>query len=144
MTSQTFAMIKPDATARGIHLEMMEYIEECGFHIIAAQQRFLNKIEAEWLYREHSAKAHFNDLVHFTLSGDVVLLIVEHESNDAVSAFRALMGPTDRTQADARTLRARYAIGLRENSIHGSDSAHSAKQELNYFAFKNQRASPIK
>jgi len=123
---RTFAMIKPDATARGVQEAMIADIEAAGFRILKRKDRALTVEEAEWLYREHSERDHFRDLVTYTVSGPVVLLQLQADLDDAATAFRALMGPTDRTKADPHTLRARYAVGYRENSIHGSDSPKAA------------------
>lgn len=127
---QTFAMIKPDATARGIEAAMKQTITEAGFRIVEERRRTLARSEAEWLYREHREKTHFPDLVDYTISGDVVLLKLEGDMDNVPAAFRELMGPTDRTKAGQGTLRALYAIGLRENSIHGSDSPSAAIDEM--------------
>lgn len=133
---RTFAMIKPDATARGVQERMIADIEAAGFRILKRKDRTLTREEAEWLYREHREREHFTDLVAYTVSGPVVLLKLQADSNNAAADFRALMGPTDRTKAEPHTLRARYAVGYRENSIHGSDSPAAAIDEMcRFFPF---------
>jgi len=127
---QTFAMIKPDATARGVEGDMMDDMRAAGFRIVDQKRRALERSEAEWLYQEHRSKDHFNDLVDYTISGEVVLLLIEGDQDDVATAFRQLMGPTDRTKAEPHTLRAKYAVGYRENSIHGSDSPAAAINEI--------------
>lgn len=131
--TRTFAMIKPDATERGIENEMLKTIADAGFTVIEQRRVTLERTQAEWLYREHKERAHFNDLVDYTISGEVLLLCLEGTDDNVPAAFRMLMGPTDRTKAGPETLRGLYAIGLRENSIHGSDSPSAAVDELLYF-----------
>lgn len=131
--NETFAMIKPDATARGVEDAMIADIEAAGFRVVRRERRRLQREEAERLYEEHSRRDHFSALVDYTISGEVVLLHLQSDHDDTATAFRALMGPTDRNAAGPETLRARYAVGYRENSIHGSDSPASAIGELAYF-----------
>lgn len=130
---QTFGMIKPDATARGVEDQMMEDITNAGFRIVETRRRVLSRGDAEWLYQEHRGKDHFSGLVDYTISGEVVMMLIEGDDDNVPAAFRSLMGPTDRTKAEAHTLRARYAVGYRENSIHGSDSPRAAIDEIIYF-----------
>lgn len=130
-STKTFAMIKPDATHRRLQGRMMMYIQLWGFKVLKTVQRRLTRAEAEWLYREHRGREYFEPNIEFILSGEVVLMMLEN--TNAVHSFRALMGPTDRTKAEGHTLRAKFAVGYRENSIHGSDSDESAAMELKYF-----------
>ena len=130
---RTFAMIKPDATARGVEAAMMADMEAAGFRIVESRRVRLERSQAEWLYREHSARDHFADLVDYTVSGDVVMLLIEGDGDNVPAEFRRLMGATDHTKAEPGTLRARYAVGYRENSIHGSDSPRAAIDEIIYF-----------
>lgn len=131
--ARTFAMIKPDATRRGIEDQMKADIVEAGFQIVSEDRRVLSREEAEWLYSEHKEKGHFNDLVDYTVSGEVVLMLIEGKGDNVPADFRAFMGPTDKSQAAPHTLRAKYALSLRENSIHGSDSPRAAIDEIVYF-----------
>lgn len=132
-------MIKPDATARAVEGDMLQDIRTAGFEVLASERRTLERDEAEWLYREHRERDHFAALVDYTVSGEVVLLHLRADHDNAPAAFRELMGPTDRTKAEPHTLRARYAVGYRENSIHGSDSPAAAIEEIGYF-FREPRA----
>jgi nucleoside-diphosphate kinase len=126
-------MIKPDATARGVEDAMLGDISAAGFSVVDSRRATLTREQAEWLYREHSGRDHFAGLVDYTISGEVVMLLLEHGQGDAPRRFRELMGPTDRTKAPEGTLRARYAVGYRENSVHGSDSPEAASSEIGYF-----------
>lgn len=129
----TFAMIKPDATSRGVEEDMIADMKAAGFEILARKDRSLDRSEAEWLYKEHKDRDHFPDLVDYTISGPVVLLHLQADMDNAPAAFRTLMGATDRTKAAPGTLRAKYAVGYRENSIHGSDSPSAAIDEITRF-----------
>lgn len=132
--NQTFAMIKPCAQARGVASFMKADIDAAGFRIEQEAELTLSREQAEWLYREHREKSHFNDLVDFTISGPVTIMVLGGDGDDVPSQFRKLMGPTDISKAAPDTLRGKYAEDFRRNSIHGSDGNESASFELAYFA----------
>lgn len=131
---KTFAMIKPCAFGRGAAPDMIRDIKEAGFSVARKAELILTREQAEWLYREHSERSHFSDLVDFTISGPVLIMELEFDAEGAPAAFRSLMGPTDIAKAGDDTLRGRYAEDFRRNSIHGSDGDESAREELGYFA----------
>ena len=130
---KTFAMIKPCAYANGKAEAIKSDIVARGFSIFKSEVKTLTREEAEWLYSEHKEKAHFNDLVDFTISGEVELMVLKSDNSNTPLAFRELMGPTDIEKAAPDTLRAKYATDFRRNAIHGSDSPKSAIDELAYF-----------
>lgn len=133
VSDRTLAIIKPDATQRNIQDEICDYIQISGFDILDKIPCSLSREEVEWLYQEHKDKEWFKDQVNYMLSGPVVLLLLKSTFDNTAESFRKLMGPTDRTKAESHTLRAKYAVGYRENSIHGSDSQASALRETNKF-----------
>src|SRR5882672_11185358 len=55
------------------------------------------------------------------------------ERENAVKAWRDLMGATDPAKADEGTLRKDYGGSLGENAVHGSDSDENAAIEIAYF-----------
>ena len=64
-------------------------------------------------------------------TGSVVA--IELKGNNAITRNRALIGATDPRDAEPNTLRALYGQSKTRNSLHGSDSAESARRELNFF-----------
>jgi nucleoside-diphosphate kinase len=64
-------------------------------------------------------------------SGPIVVLALEKE--DAIAAWRKLMGATNPANAEPGTIRKEFALSLEANSVHGSDSAESAAFEIPYF-----------
>ena len=58
------------------------------------------------------------------------------EGENAVIAYRKLMGSTDPKEAETNTIRKLYGISIDKNSVHGSDSLENAKKEISFF-FKN-------
>jgi nucleoside-diphosphate kinase len=91
----------------------------------------IDRATAEEHYGEHREKPFFGELVDFITSGPVVLAKVTGE--DAISVWRALMGPTNPIDAPPGTIRGDLATVITENVVHGSDSAESAARELKLF-----------
>ncbi len=74
-------------------------------------------------------------------SGPVTVQVLEGEN--AIVRYRELMGKTNPEEAACGTLRADYAVSMRFNSVHGSDSPVSAEREIAYF-FANDEICPRK
>ena len=64
-------------------------------------------------------------------SGPCVALVLEGE--DAVLKNRQIMGATNPDEAAPGTIRKAFAENIERNSVHGSDSAETAKQEVAFF-----------
>ena len=131
MIQQTLTIIKPDATKRHITGEILSLIEQNSFTIKALKMVHLTTEQAEGFYAEHQGKDFFAPLVEFMISAPIVVAVLEGE--DAINRYRALMGETDPAKREKGTIRERYALGYRENSVHGSDSESSAEREIAYF-----------
>jgi len=129
----TFTMIKPDAVADGNSGAILAKIEKNGFKIKAMKLTRMNRLEAMKFYEIHSGKPFFDDLVEFMSSGEIVAAVLEKEN--AVEAFRKLIGATDPSNAEDGTIRKIFAKSLSRNAIHGSDSDENAdKESLFHFA----------
>ena len=128
---RTFAIIKPDAVERNLIGKILERIESNGFRIAAMKKTQLSKAQAKGFYYVHKERPFFGSLTEFMCSGPVVLLVLEKE--DAISAWRGLMGATNPEEADAGTIRKDFALNIEKNSTHGSDSAENAVFETGYF-----------
>jgi nucleoside-diphosphate kinase len=131
MSNRTFTMIKPDAMKNGHAGAIIDRIIKEGFKIIALKQTQLSEQKAGEFYAIHNARPFYGELVTFMSSGPVIAAILEKEN--AVSAFRTLIGATDPAKADANTIRKLYAESVGENAIHGSDSDENAKIEGDFF-----------
>ncbi len=69
-------------------------------------------------------------------SGPVVVQVLEGEN--AIARYREVMGATDPAKAAAGTIRKTYAKSISENSVHGSDAADTAQQEIAQFFSGNE------
>lgn len=128
---RTFAIIKPDAVAKGHTGDILSMIEQNGFRIIGLRMRRISKNEAEAFYAVHKARPFFNGLVTFMTEGPVVVMVLERE--DAITKWRELMGATNPANAAEGTIRKRFAENIERNSVHGSDAPETAAQEIPFF-----------
>ncbi len=128
---RTFAIIKPDAVERNLIGKILERIESNGFKIAGMKKTQLSQKEAKGFYYVHKERPFFESLTDFMCSGPVVLLVLEKDN--AITAWRDLMGATNPEDAKEGTIRKDFALSIEKNSTHGSDSAENAAYELSYF-----------
>ena len=65
------------------------------------------------------------------ISGPVVVQVLEGEN--AVAKNREIMGATNPEEAAKGSIRKDFAENIEANSVHGSDSIESAKDEIAFF-----------
>lgn len=130
-TARTLAIVKPDAVAAGHTGAIVEMIEQDGFAIRALRMTRLSAAQARAFYAVHAERPFYDSLVAFMTSGPVVVAALERD--DAVAAWRRLMGATDPAQAEPGTVRARFGSSIERNSTHGSDSPANAAAEVRFF-----------
>ncbi len=128
---RTFSIVKPDATRRNITGKVVAVIEEAGLRVVGQKRIHMSKAQAEEFYGVHKERPFFNGLVAFMTSGPVVVQVLEGE--DAVAAYRRVMGATDPKKAEPGTIRALFAENIEANTAHGSDSAENAATEIAFF-----------
>ncbi len=128
---QTFSIIKPDATRRNLTGAINAKIEEAGLRIVAQKRIRMTREQAESFYAVHAERPFYGDLVSFMTSGPVVVQVLEGE--DAVKAYRQVMGATNPAEAADGTIRKLFAESIEANSVHGSDSDENAAIEIKHF-----------
>ncbi len=133
---RTFSIIKPDATTRNLTGAVNAVIEKAGLRIVAQRRLRMTREQAETFYAVHRARPFFRELVDFMTSGPVVVQVLEGEN--AVAAYRDLMGATDPAKAAPGTIRNVVAQSIGENSVHGSDAADTAAKEIAQFFSGNE------
>jgi len=102
-----------------------------GFRVVAIKMTKLSSQKAGEFYAIHKQRPFFAELVEFMSSGPVIAAILEKEN--AVTAFRDLIGATNPAEAAEGTIRKLYASSVGENAVHGSDSNDNAKVECDFF-----------
>jgi nucleoside-diphosphate kinase len=128
---RTLSIIKPDATRRNLTGAINDRFEKRGLRVIAQKRIQLSRAQAERFYQVHAGRPFYRDLVAFMSSGPVVVQVLE--GDDAVALNREIMGTTDPANAASGTIRKDFAESIEANSVHGSDSAENAAQEIAFF-----------
>ena len=124
-------MIKPDAVVAKHTGKIIDEIEHNGFEIVRLQKVIISQELAEEFYAEHKEKPFFGELVEFVTSGPVIIMAL-HKDN-AIVAWRELIGATDPAKAAPGTIRNTYGTNVGNNAVHGSADADSALKELELF-----------
>ena len=131
MTERTLVIIKPDCIQRHLAGEIIRRFERKGFKLVAAKfLRASDKLACQ-VYAVHKGKPFFEDLVKFTSSGPMFVMVWEAEG--VIEMTRRMMGATFGFDAEPGTIRGDFGCSRRCNLVHGSDSAESAEQEIKLF-----------
>ena len=128
---RTLSIIKPDATRRNLTGAINDRFEKAGLKIVAQKRLRLTVETAGQFYAVHKERPFYNDLVSFMSSGPVVAQVLEGEG--AIAKNRDIMGATNPANAAPDTIRKDFAESIEANSVHGSDSAETAAQEIAFF-----------
>ena len=128
---RTLSILKPDATRRNLTGKINARFEENGLRIVAQRRLQLSEATAGAFYAVHRERPFYKDLVSFMISGPVVVQVLEGEN--AVARNREIMGATTPANAAAGTIRKDFAESIEANSVHGSDSAENAANEIAFF-----------
>jgi nucleoside-diphosphate kinase len=131
MSNRTFTMIKPDAMKNGHAGAIIDRIIKEGFRIVSLKMTKLTSEKAGEFYAIHKERPFYGELVQFMSSGPIIAAILEKDN--AVTAFRDLIGATNPAQAAEGTIRKLFATSVGENAVHGSDSDENAKIEGDFF-----------
>ncbi|CAN9507392.1 unnamed protein product [Ophioblennius macclurei] len=131
----TLAVIKPDAVAHPLIMQTLhQRILENDFVIVRRRDLVWRKCDSEKFYAEHSERFFYQRLVEFMSSGPMRAYILARE--DAISHWRALMGPTKVFRArytSPDSIRGQFGLTDTRNTTHGSDSPESAQREIRFF-----------
>lgn len=131
MLQRTLSIIKPDAVSRNFTGEILAMIQAAGLTVKATKMIQLTRAQAEAFYAVHKERPFFGSLCDFMTSGPVVVSVLEGEN--AIQAYRDLMGATNPANAAEGTIRKRFALDVERNSVHGSDAPETAAQEIPFF-----------
>ena len=131
MIEQTLSIVKPDAVERNLENRIKSFFKEKNLKILKNKKVHITKEEAAEFYKVHQTKPFYKNLCNYLSSGPIVVMVLEGEG--AVFKNRQIMGATDPLKAEEGTLRKMYGLSIDKNSVHGSDSAESAKAEIDFF-----------
>jgi nucleoside-diphosphate kinase len=131
MKNRTLAIIKPDAVNNGYSGLIIDRIIKEKFKILGVKILKIPMKQAERFYAIHRGKEFFSDLTTFMSSSACIVLALEKDN--AVEAWRKVIGDTNPKNADIGTIRKIYAKNVEENAVHGSDSNENAALEIAFF-----------
>lgn len=128
---QTLAMIKPDAVQRNLIGSIIQLMEANELVVKKIIMMNLSVSQAEKFYIIHKDRDFYSKLIEYMTSGQVVVILLE--GDNAIKAYRDLMGSTNPEEAEEKTIRKLYAVNTTYNSVHGSDSPENARIEIDLF-----------
>lgn len=129
---RTLVIVKPDGVERRLIGQIVGRLEAKGLRVVAAELRTLDAATAEVHYAEHVGRSYYDGLVSFITRGPVLIVVVEGPA-ETWKVVRTIVGATNPLEAAPGTIRGDLASDLRENLVHGSDSAESAQREIAIF-----------
>jgi nucleoside-diphosphate kinase len=126
---RTLVLCKPDAVERGLVGEIIGRFERRNLKVVAMDLRTVDEETAARHYEEHQGKGFYGELISFITRSPAVVLVVEGPE-DTWKVARTMIGATNPRDAAPGTIRGDLGILFTENLVHGSDSAESAKREI--------------
>jgi len=128
---KSLVLIKPDAMQRGLAGAIIARLEQSGLKMAAIRMLHLDKALAQEHYSVHKDKPFFDDLVNYITSAPIIAAVFQGEK--VVEVSRKIMGATDPAKAEVGTIRGDFGLDIGRNSVHGSDSAETAEEEIGRF-----------
>ncbi|KAJ3238717.1 Thioredoxin domain-containing protein 3 [Chytriomyces hyalinus] len=129
----TLALLKPDAMMPSILENVIALLHHHRFDVMQVKKLWLNREQANELYKEAEGKDYFGRLIDYVTCAPVLALDLAKEGG--IDAWRDVVGPRDPKDArsDApKSLRGLYGQDRLMNSFHASDGPVSAARELAY------------
>jgi nucleoside-diphosphate kinase len=133
---RTFSILKPDVTRRNLTGAVNAKIEAAGLRIVAQKRVHMTVEQARTFYAVHKDRPFYGELVDQMSAAPVVVQVLEGEN--AIKAYRDVMGATNPEKADAGTIRKEFALNMGENSVHGSDAVETAAIEIAQWFAQNE------
>ena len=133
---RSLVLIKPDAMERGLAGTILGRLEGIGLKLVAVKMLHMDKALARRHYAVHIGKPFFDRLVNYISSATIIAAVFEGEQ--AVKVIRNAMGATDPAKSEPGTIRGDFGLDIERNTVHGSDSVETAKEEIKLFFSENE------
>lgn len=135
---QSLVLIKPDAMKRSLMGPVLTKLDELRLSLVGAKLVQVTEKLANEHYSEHVGKPFFAQLVEYITGklhgGNVPVLALVYEGEDAIQKIRALGGNTNPEKAEPNTVRGMFGrittAGVFENVLHASATPDEAKKEV--------------
>ena len=128
---RTLILIKPDAIQRGLVGEITKRLEKKGLKLIGMKMMRLDEAVVLEHYAHLKDKPFFDGVKKFMQSTPVIAQC--WEGVEAIEAVRIVVGITKARAADAGSIRGDLAMSFQCNVVHASDSAETARNEVERF-----------
>ncbi len=128
---RSLVLIKPDAMQRGLAGTIISRLENLGLKLVAMKLLHPDKALACRHYAIHKDKPFYDSLVNYISSAPIIACVLEGKG--AIEVIRKAMGATDPAKAEKGTIRGDFGLDIERNTIHGSDSAATAEEEIKLF-----------
>jgi nucleoside-diphosphate kinase len=128
---RSLVIIKPDGVEKKAVGDIISRFEKAGLEIERIRVLEMDRSIVYTHYHEHEGRPYFERLMNYMTSGPSIVMIIKGEN--AITACRSLMGPTDPVKALKGTIRGDYGADITINAVHGSDSSENAEREINIF-----------
>jgi len=116
---------------RGLAGTIISRLEKLGLRLVAIKMLHPSKALAQRHYAIHKDKPFYDSLVAYISSAPIIACVFEGKG--AVEVIRKAMGATDPAKAEKGTIRGDFGVHIERNSVHGSDSAATAEEEIKLF-----------
>ena len=133
---RSLVLIKPDAMQRGLAGAIISRLENLGLKLVAMKLLHPDKVLAQRHYAIHKDKPFYDSLVNYISSAPIIACVFEGEG--AVEVIRKAMGATDPAKAEVGTIRGDFGLDIERNTVHGSDSAATAEEEIKLFFSRDE------
>ncbi len=127
----SLVIFKPDAVAKRLVGPVLARFQAAGFQLRGIKMMLLGEDILHEHYAHISHLTVYPQLISFMRQAPVVVAALEGEN--AISAIRDLLGPTDSQVAAPGTIRGDFGENKMINVCHASDSAESAAVEVRRF-----------
>lgn len=126
--NHTLAMIKSRAIVDGHESAIIKRITN-AFYINSCERVIFTEASAGEFYREHQGRPYYPGLIR-SVTGPYGVTFLMLTAENAITAWRDLIGATDPTKAKPGTIRHEFGLPMPDNAVHGSDSPESFYREL--------------
>ncbi len=125
---RTLVIIKPDCLQRNLVGEVIGRLEHKGLKLLGIKMLELSDAILDKHYEHLKDKPFFPKIKNFMKSSPCIVMV--WEGITAINVVRKLAGITKSREADPGTIRGDFALSQQYNIIHASDSAETAKAEI--------------
>lgn len=128
---RTLIILKPDAVQRQLTGRIISRFEKKGLQIVGCKFMRMSPALAQRHYAVHKGKDFYEPLLRYITSGPVLVMVLQ--AHGVVAMARKLMGATFGSEAEPGTIRGDFGASQGFNLVHGSDSAETARSEIQLF-----------